>query len=819
MKRFLILLTAALLCFGTAEAQKVSDTQAIEYAKDCYNQGLSMEQAVKVLQSKGVSIEQMKRLKTQYENGTLDIDRQADKMSREKTNASMTRTVSRTAQMDQIDSMALSLDKKPTSDPTQQNKEVSPQMTRQDSLNRIYGHDIFRNEKLSFEPNIQVATPENYRIGPGDELGISVYGSSEADLSQVVTPEGRIYVNGLGPLSLKGLTIAQTRTKLKRELGRIFGGLTDGSASISVTLNNIRSIQVNVMGEVAAPGTYTLPSLATVFHALYAAGGVTDTGTLRAVKVMRDNEVAGEVDVYKFLVSGDKSGDIVLQDGDIILVPPYVNLVSVHKGVKRPMRYELVDGETVADVIEYAGGFTNDAFRTALNVMRQDDKGLKAFNVRDAEYDRFPLADGDKVAIGQRYQRAENKVIVEGAVYNPGTYAIDERVTTVKQLIAAADGLREDAFLDRALLQREMPDWTLEMESIDLNQLYAGLIPDIPLRANDELYVASKTDMREEYTVSIAGPVALPGDYLYANQMTIKDLIVRAGGLLESASLVKVDVSRRIKDPKGTAYSPVRSQLFTVTLGDGLQTEEGKDLILEPFDQVYIRKSPSYNTQNTVTLQGEVLFAGSYALENTGVRVSEIIAKAGGVTPAAFIEGASLERQMTPEEQDKMNEIMYILSRQASRKDSVDTNVFKQTYNHYNVGFDLKAALAKPGSPADIILQPGDVITVPEYNGTVQILGSVLYPNAIAYENGKKLDQYVKAAGGYSPLARKSKVFVLYMNGTAATGRRAKIVPGCKIVVPMKSRQAGTNLGEILGITSSTASMASIVASMATLFK
>lgn len=817
MKRFLIILTAALLCFGTVHAQRVSDTQAIEYAKECYGQGLSMEQAVKVLQSKGVSIEQMKRLKAQYENGTLDIDRQSDKLSKEKTNASMARTVGRTAQMDQTDSMALSLDR--TTSAYGQQSTLRPEMSKQDSLNRIYGHDIFNNEKLTFEPNIQVATPDNYIIGAGDELGISVYGTAEADLSQVVTPEGRIYVAGLGPVSLKGLTIAQARTKLKRELGKIFGGLADGSASINVTLSNIRSIQVNVMGDVTAPGTYTVPSLATVFHVLYAAGGVTDTGTLRAVKVMRDNEIAAEVDIYKFLITGDKSGDIVLQDGDIVLIPPYLNLVSVHKGVKRPMRYEMRDDETVADVIAYAGGLTNDAFRKALNIMRQDDQGIKAYNVREDEYATFPLKDGDKVAIGQRYQRSENKVVIDGAVYNPGTYAIDGHIRTVKQLIEAADGLREDAFLDRALLQREMPDWTLEMESIDLNQLYAGLTPDIELRANDELYIASKADMREEYTVTIAGPVAIPGDYLYAENMSVKDLIVRAGGLLESASLVKVDVSRRIKDPKSTRYSPVRSQLFTVTLGEGLQTEEGKDLILEPFDQIYIRKSPSYNTQNTVTLQGEVLFAGSYALENTGVRVSEVIAKAGGVTPAGFIEGASLERQMTSEEQDKMNEIMYILSRQASRKDSVDTNVFKQTYRHYNVGFDLKAALAKPGSPADIILQPGDVITVPEYNGTVQILGSVLYPNAIAYEEGKKLDQYVKAAGGYSQLARKKKVFVLYMNGTAATGRNAKIVPGCKIVVPMKSRQGGTSLNEILGITSTTASMASIVASMANMFK
>lgn len=817
MKNFLILLVAALLCIGTVSAQKIPDNKAIEYAKECYTQGMSMEQAVKVLQSKGVSIEQMKRIKTQYESGTLEIDDLTNKTDKERTNAKMTRTLNATKQAENaaVDSLAQGSTNKLSSQRATEEKVL----TKQDSLNRIYGHDIFQNENLTFEPNLQLATPANYVIGAGDELGIAIFGSSEVDLSQVVTPEGRIYVNGVGPVSLKGLTIEQARTKLRRELSNIYGGLANGSASLNVTLSNIRSIQVNVMGEVTLPGTFTLPSLATVFHALYAAGGATEIGTLRAIKVIRDNKVAATVDIYDFLLSGNSTGDIVLQDGDVILVTPYVNLVAIPQGVKRPMRYEMKEGETVNNLIRYAGGFTNDAFRTALNITRMDDRGLKAFNVKEPEYGQFVLADGDKIVIGQRYQKSENKVVIEGAVYNPGTYAIDGNIKTVKQLIAAADGLREDAFLDRVILQREMADWSLEMESFDINKLYSGEIADIPLRPNDELYIASKTDMREEYIVSISGPVAVGGDFLFAEGMTIKDLIVRAGGLLESASLVKVDVSRRIKDPQSTTYSPLRSQLFTVTLGDGLQTEDGKDFILQPFDQVYIRKSPSYNVQNTVTIEGEVLFAGSYALENTGVRVSEVIRKAGGVTPAGFIEGASLQRKMTTEEQDKMDEIMYILSRQASRRDSVDTKVFKQTYKHYNVGFNLKTALEKPGSSADIILQPGDIITIPEYNGTVQILGSVLYPNAIAYEQGRKLDKYVKDAGGYSQLARKRKVFVLYMNGTAATGRNAKIVPGCKIVVPMKSREKGVGLNEILGITSQTASMASIVASMSALFK
>ena len=814
MKRFLIVLILGIFCAAGAVAQKVTDAKALEYAKECYSQGMQIEQAVKTLQSKGVSIDQMKRLKAQYESGMLDTDDLTSKQNKEKSNTRQMRTT----KQDQDAKEKLAIDSL-----VQDQQEIildeEPQMTKQDSLNRIYGHDIFRNKELSFTPNLQLATPGNYVIGAGDELGISIYGASEVDLSQTVTPEGRIYVSGLGPVSLKGLTIDQARTKLRRELSAIYGGLANGTASLDVALNNVRSIQVNVMGEVFAPGTYTLPSLATAFHALYAAGGVTDIGTLRTIKIVRNNEVAGTVDLYEFLLTGNNRGDIVLQDGDVVLVPTYSALVAVPQGVKRPMRYEMREGETLDALVRYAGGFTNDAFRTALNVTRQDDMGLTAFNVKEPEYASFAVADGDRIVIGQRYQRSSNKVTIEGAVYNPGTYAIDDNVKTVKQLIEAAEGLREDAFLDRALLQREMPDWSLEMESFDLNELYSGQIADIPLRPNDELYIAPKVDMREEYIVTVSGPVALPGDYLYAEGMTIKDLIVKAGGLLESASLVKVDVSRRIKSPMSTEFSPVRSQLFTVSLGEGLMMEDGKDLVLEPFDQIYIRKSPAYNVQNLITLEGEVLFAGSYALENTGVRVSEIIRKAGGVTPAAFLEGASLQRQRSEDDKEKMDELMYIMSRQASRRDSVDTRVFNQTYSHYNVGFDLKAALDKPGSPADIILQPGDIITIPEYNGTVQILGSVLYPNAVAFEEGKKLNQYVKAAGGYSQLARRNKVFVLYMNGTAATGRHAKIVPGCKIVVPMKSREGGVSLSEIMGITSQTASMASIVASMATLFR
>lgn len=828
MKRLLVLfVTTLLLGTGSVMAQTVSDAQAIQYAMECRSKGYSTAQTLQYLQSKGVTIEQMQRLKSQYESGTLKIG-QNGTTSGNYTQPGSSRSSSFTSGMASVpmegggDFSSMELLGGSSYLDSESNLFASRRpllLTKQDSLNRIYGHDVFGGQELlSFAPNLQVATPENYVIGAGDNLGIVVYGATEADISQPVTPDGTIYVRGIGPISVQGLTIEQARIKLKRELATIFGGLNDGSTSLNITLNDIRSIQIHVMGEVYLPGTFTLPSLATVFHALYAAGGITDTGTVREIKVVRNNDVVGEIDLYSFLTSGDKSGDIALQDGDVVLVAPYSNLISVPEGVKRPMRYEMLPGETLKTALDYAGGFTNNAYRTTVNVMRQNDMGLEVFNVPESELAAFELADGDSIVIGQRYRRAANKAEISGAVYNAGTYAIDNQVKTVLELITVAGGLREDAFLDRALLQREMADWTLEMESIDLNKLLAGEIEDITLRPNDRLFIPSKSSLHEKYTVHISGPVQQSGEYDFAEGMTIKDLIVRAGGLLESASLVKVDVSRRIKLPNSTEYSPNRSQLFTISLGEGLQTEEGKDFVLEPFDQVYVRKSPAYNAQNTVTLNGEVLFAGSYALEGPDVRVSELLAQAGGVTPAGFIEGASLERLMTSEEQKKMEEIISIMSRQASRRDSVDSKLFAQA-KHYSVGFDLKAALEHPGSTADIILQPGDIITVPEYNGTIQILGAVLYPNAIAYEEGKKLRHYVKAAGGYSQLARRSKVFVLYMNGTAAVGRNAKIVPGCKIVVPMKSRVNYMDFTDVLSIATSTASMASVVASMVTLLK
>lgn len=815
MKRLTIAVLLLLAASGV-HAQK-TDQQAIELARQYQAQGMKNEQIFMRLQQQGVTTQQMQRIRQQYENGTLTLSAETGAGK-----GSSTRLRSNPMPDPTAEEHASRL--RDRYDEFQRFMPGVPDSIRwilwleRDTLRpeqRIYGHDIFRRQQLTFAPDLNIPTPDNYVLGPGDELDINIYGSSELDMTHTLSPEGSITVRGVGPVSLNGLTIKEARTKLRRVLGGIYGGLLNGTAHLKLSLGNIRSIQVNVLGEVAAPGTYTLPSLASAFHALYAAGGVTDNGSLRSIRVVRNGRTAAEVDVYALLLTGDTSDDVILQSGDVVLVPNYHGIVDVPRGVKRPMRYEVRDGETLAQVIDYAGGFLSSASSESVSVLRRHNREQRVYNVADSDFGRFSVQDGDSISIASRYPRFENRVVVEGAVYKPGVYAIDEGLQTVKELLAAADGVREDAYMDRALLQRERPDWSAEVEAIDLNKLLAGSVPDIALRSNDTLFVASNDQMRERYTVSISGPVGQPDTYPFAEGMSIKDLVVRAGGLLEEASTIKVDISRRMKDPQSDTYSEKRSQTFTVSLGKDLTTTDGNDLLLQPFDQVYIRKSPVYNKQQMATISGEVLFAGAYALDGRQLRVSELLARAGGVTPTGFIEGASLERIMSPEERENMETIIGVLQQQATQRDSVSRNIFRGEMTHYPVAFNLKAALDKPGSAADIILQPGDRIHVPEYNGTVQIIGAVLYPNAVVYEKGLTVKQCIRMAGGYSQLARKSKVFVVYINGTAAVGTGAKVTPGCKIVVPMKSqKKSGMSLGEILGLGSTTASLAAVIAAM-----
>ena len=684
----------------------------------------------------------------------------------------------------------------------------------------VFGNQKFTNSRLTFEPNLSIATPDNYVLGPGDEVIIDVWGDSQMTIEATVSPDGKIFVSNVGPVTLAGLAISEAAQRLRGSLAAIYEGLYDGSVKMKLSLGSIRSIQVNVAGEVASSGTYTLPSLATLFHALHMAGGVEQLGTLRSIKVYRGGKLFSDVDVYDYILNGKTDKDIALRDGDLVTVAAYGKLAEVSGEVKRPMFYEMKGSETIGDLVRFAGGFTNDANRKMVSVTRRQGGEYRSFTVDSGDFDTFVLEDGDVVSVAGAIDRYENRVEVKGAVYREGYYAIDDKVNTVKELIARADGLRDDAFRSRALLYREKPDWTMEVQAIDLDGLMAGRVADISLRPNDILMIPAVSEMQEQYDVTIFGSVSRPDTYPYAENMTVEDLVIAAGGLLESASTANVIVTRRVKDPRSTRVSDTLFETFTVNISDALSTDGEGGFVLKPFDQVYVRRSPVYITQSSVTVRGEVTFEGTYPLSHRNMRISEIIGSAGNVTPGAFVEGAYLLRKMTDEERAQRRALREMIEAQAERGDKDSLNMAGvELSSVYSVGIDLEKALAAPGSDADIVLRDGDVISVPTYNGTVRVMGAVLYPNSVTYRVGKKMKYYVNAAGGYDNRARKNRAFVIYMNGMVASGTSAEIRPGCIIIVPSKAYSEPIKWSEVVGLVSSTASTAAVVISVLNLTK
>ncbi len=692
-------------------------------------------------------------------------------------------------------------------------RTASAAVTRRNTSPRIFGQDIFSRGQMSFEPNLNIATPDNYVLGPGDEVIVDVWGDAQTSAAYTISPEGKIFVPNVGPITLSGLTISEATRRVRGSLGAIYEGLYDGSVQMKLSLGSIRSIQVNVMGEVGHQGTYTLPSLATLFHALHVSGGINNLGTLRSIKLYRSGKLYSEVDVYDFILNGKSDSDIALRDGDLISVLAYGKLVEISGEVKRPMFYEMRTGETVADIVKFAGGFTNEANSRVVSVTRRQGGQYQSFTVEQKDFDKFVVEDGDVVSVAGSIDRYENRVEIKGAVYREGFYAIDEQTRTLKQLIERADGLREDAFMSRAVLYREKPDWTMEALSIDLEGLMAGRVKDIALRANDMLLIASVSDMQEDYTVTVFGSVSRPDTYPYAENMTVEDLLVAAGGLLESASTANVTVTRRMKDSKSMTISEQLFETFTINLNDDLKVD-GEGFVLQPFDQVFVRRSPVYITQSSVRIDGEVAFAGNYPLSHRNMRISEVVAAAGGANPGAFIEGAYLLRRMTSEEQQQARALREMIESQAggNNRDSLSMASVDLS-NVYTVGIDLENALANPGSDADIVLRDGDVISIPEYNGTVKVMGAVMYPNSVTFQPGKSLKYYTKAAGGFDNNARKNRAFVIYMNGMVASGMSAEIRPGCIVIIPSKAYREPVKWNEVISMLSSTASVSAVVLS------
>ena len=694
----------------------------------------------------------------------------------------------------------------------------------------VFGREIFSNKNLSFEPNLNVPTPKGYVLSAGDELLINVWGDSELNLKLKVSPEGTILIPNLGPVSVSGLTIETAENRIRQELGRIMSTLsgdTDGANTfVSVSLSQIRSIKVNIVGEVVAPGTYTLPSFATLFNALYAAGGVNEIGSLRGIKVYRNSKEVAKLDVYDYLLNGKYNTNIRLEENDMVIVSPYDQLAVVQGKVKRNRIFELKKGETLKQLLNMAGGFTGDAYRKDVRIKRKAGSRYQIATVTEDKYPTFAMMDGDSLLVDSVIPFYENRLTVTGAVWRPGEYELNGTVHTVRQLVDQAAGLKGDEFTGRAQITCLNPDFTTTVVAIDIRGILSGTSPDIELKPEDQLNIPSLFDLREPYTIKVSGAVNYIDTVLpYRNNLTVEDAIMMAGGLKESAATVNVEVARRIKDTKTYENTNRTAEVFNFALNDnlGLISTDGKKsdtvFTLEPFDEVYVRFSPGYQEQQVVKVNGEITFAGDYVLAEKNSRLSDIITKAGGITPDAYVKGASLKRQLTEDEMRRLETLLQLSANKQSR-DSVALSL--ENIKDYSVGIDLEKALANPGSAHDVVLRDGDELYIPQFQSTVKISGAVTYPNSVTYTNGMSVKSCLSQAGGYNDIARKYPI-VIYMNGKVATTKRRfiffkhypKVEPGSEIVVPAKTQQdRKTSLAEILSITSSTTSMAAMITSI-----
>ena len=854
MKKYIVSVVMLMMFVTGAWAQSsMTDQQVMEFVMKEQKAGSSQSQIVTKLMQKGVKIDQIKRLRDKAErqknNGALgaknlttsegqssdrlrknngsnrqnsgDDNRYSSKYRLKDGNES---TAKRTYDGDDEEFMQMQRELStfmPDSSEIYEQKYMEKMMQKEKNRRKVFGRDIFNNKNLSFEPNMNIATPQNYRLGPGDAVYIDIYGATQKTIESTVTPDGMVVIEGFGPVSVSGLTVEDANARLRSTLGARYS-----SSKVKLTVGQTRTIMVNVMGEVQTPGTYTLSAFASVFHALYMAGGVNDIGTLRNIKVYRHNRLVSTVDIYDYMLNGKLTGNVRLADNDVIVVGPYDCLVNVTGKVKRPMFYEMKKNESVGTLLRYAGGFTGDAYRKSVRLVRKAGSQYSVFTVGEFDMNSFHLSDEDSLSVDSVLPRFSNMVEIKGAVFRPGMYQVGGDITTVRSLIEHAEGVTEDAFTNRAVMHRMKADRTLEVVSVDVAGILSGRVADIPLKNEDVLYVPSKRELQEEQVLTIYGEVMYPGVYKYADNETLEDFVLQAGGLTNTASVMKVDVSRRISNRMAVTASDTIAQTYTFALKDGFVIDGKRGFVLQPYDEVYVRTSPGFTTQKNVKVEGEVLYAGYYTLARKSERISEIIKHAGGLTQTAYAQGARLERRYTPEEKLRLETLLKKAESQKSSdsqrngmRDTIDTRKLDIGETYY-VGINLDKAIANPGSNYDIVLREGDRIIVPEFTNTVKISGEVMSTNTVAYREGKGIGYYIDQAGGWGDLAKKSRTYIIYMNGTIAkASAKNKPMPGCEIVVPSKQVGKKMSAAEIVAIGSGTASIATMIATIANLMK
>lgn len=842
MKRLTIMIACLALSVTMGWAQSgMTDNQVMDYVIEQNAKGASRQQIVTQLMQRGVSIEQLRRIQKKYQkqiqNGALGAEditagskdaktrmREANGEAREEQVAKDRQNASQFRIKDGKKSNQIQRHTYDERDSEYLQMDDAIDFMMPDSLKyyleaqetpkrKIFGHDVFNNKNLTFQSSMNLATPQDYRLGPGDAVNVDISGVSQESITETISPDGTITIQGFGTIQLSGLSVSQAKAKLKRVIGPRYQG-----SRIELTLGQTRTITISVMGEVKVPGTYTMSAFASVYNALYMAGGPNDIGTLRNIKVYRKGKLLSNVDVYDFLLNGKLTGDVRLQDNDIVTVGPYEALVNITGKVKRPMFYEMKTTESAATLLKYAGGFTGDAYTKAIRINRKAGQQYSVFSVGEFDMASFKLMDEDSVSVDSTLNRYQNMVEIKGAVFRPGMYQVGGDISTVKSLVEAAAGLTEGAISQHAVMHRMKVDRTLEVLSVDIRSILEGTAPDIPLHNEDVIYIASRQEREEQKTVTINGEVAYPGIYKYADNETIEDLILQAGGPTEAASLVKVDVARRITDPNATEAGDQISQTFSFKINPDFTITDHPDFTLQPFDEVYVRRSPNYSEQQNITIEGEVQFEGIYALASSNQRLSDVIKQAGGLTGKAYSQGTKLLRRMTQDERDMMETVLRTAQRN-SGKDSID--IRKLLINAtYPVGIELDKALKHPGSDDDPILREGDRIVVPRFDATVKINGEVLFPNTVYFKEGKSTDYYIELAGGTTSSAKKSKTIIIYMNGMVARAdSKHKPAPGCQIVVPTKKQRQAFGLQQWLSLGTTAASLGTMIATIANLTK
>lgn len=859
MKRFIIaILMSVLIPMSIMAQSSMTDDQVMKFIVKEHNAGTPQSQIVTKLMQNGVNIEQIRRVKKKYERAAKDQGLgQVSSTTGSKNDTRLRSNGKKKANGDAKDDEYLD-DKKSQYDSQNRLKDgrvkdkrsyvfddtndewndmrdeldefvpdtaaLLEKLMMEKTKRKVFGRNIFNNKNLSFEPNMNIATPQNYRLGPGDAVFIDIYGASQKTIECTVSPDGFVTIDGYGPVEVSGLTVSQANAKLRSTLGSRYS-----SSHIKLTVGETRSIMVNVMGEVKAPGTYTLSAFATVFHALYMAGGTNDLGTLRNIKVYRNNRLVTVVDIYDYMLNGKLTGNVRLADNDVIVVGPYDCLVNLTGKVKRPMWYEMKKNESVGSLLKYAGGFTGDAYTKSVRVVRKTGKEYSVYNVDEFDMSSFQVSDEDSVSVDSILDRYSNMVEIKGAVFRPGMYQVGGEINSVRSLLEHADGLREEAFTARAVMHRMKKDRTLEVVPVDVEGILEGKVADVPLKPNDVLFIPTKQEMMEEQTITIHGEVNYPGIYKYASNETLEDFVLQAGGLKNSASTVKVDVARRVMNPKALTNDSISAYTYSFALKDGFVIDGTPGFHLMPFDEVYVRKSPGFSKQQNVVVDGEVMFSGTYTLQRKNTRLSDVIKAAGGINDRGYAAGATLVRKINESERKRLEAARKMALEQyeqlaaeeaAKTGKSVDiTNSERikkfQIEDTYSVGIELDKAIANPGSDADIVLREGDRIVVPQYTGTVKINGEVMYPNTVGFVKGKKASYYIDQAGGFNNKAKRGQTYIIYMNGMVAkVSHNAKPMPGCEIVVPAKATTK-MSIAETMTIGTSVASIATMIATLA----